>query len=139
MFKRMKYVIFMTITLLLGLVIYTLFRPSTYISQAVTSVIPVMKVQAFLSNYDCTFLRYYFIDLIWAFSLCCGLVSIFGTGIKDKAVCFVLTFLSGTAWEVGQYFGLISGTGDYLDVLMYLTGAGFCLLIILKEKRYEKD
>jgi len=51
----------------------------------------------------------------------------------DTIVVFLQKFLF--SW-LSQYFGIISGTGDWSDVLMYLSAS--LIRILINKRRYDK-
>lgn len=138
MSERVKNVTLMMVTLFLGLILYILFRPQTYIAKLTAIVLPVGELQALVDDWKCSFLRYYFPDFLWSFSLTCGLMAIFCSSKTMKVWCCVVSVFVGVVWECFQNLGIISGTGDILDVFMYLSGACLCMLINLRRIGMKK-
>ncbi len=117
--KRNVYIIFCIISLCIGGGLYVIFRPNTYIADFVRSLLPVSEA-LFLKaeSINCDLVKYYLPDFIWALSLNCGLNAIFNT----KKAVFInggVVFGIGVLWELAQYVGITSGTGDLIDVAMY--------------------
>lgn len=82
------------------------------------------EVRNQLSWLDCGFLKYYLPDYLWGVALACGLHAIFNPKAKESLICTVVVVLLGALYEVLQWFGIISGTGDIVDVVLYaLAGA----------------
>ena len=48
---------------------------------------------------------------------------------------FVFTAIYGCVWELLQWLSILGGTGDYLDIIMYLLASILCLIINLKERK----
>lgn len=139
MSERIKNVILMMIALLLGLFLYVLFRPQTYIAKAAIRLLSAEGLHNFLNDRNYPFLSFYLPDFLWAFSLTCGLQAIFLPSPIGSAWCGGTALLCGIVWEICQRLALINGTGDIVDVLMYFSGACVCVILNLKEKRHEKD
>lgn len=122
-------------SLLFGAMLYILFRSDSYIGKAAAEFSCVETLQLLLQPLDCDLLRYYLPDLFWGLSLGCGLTMIYGAG---GLLCPMLAFYCGCIWESLQVMGIVSGTGDWLDVLMYLLGSAVCAQINLKERTMKK-
>ena len=128
----------MIAALLSGCLLYVLFRPETYITKIVTKHF-LMKYNLTTESFARIVCSYYLPDFLWAFSLSCGLCALFSGTKESIRNCCYIGFLSGLAWEIGQSSQLFSGTGDLMDVLMYLLGALMCRIINKKGNDYEKD
>ena len=138
--SRKIYLLLCVSSLSLGVLLYILFRENSYIGIATnhfTVVSAARKVFAFLS---CDFLMFYFPDFLWCFSLCFGLFAIYLPTQKQALMCVLTAILFGCTWELLQYVGLISGTGDLLDALMYLLSGIICAILnMIRGKRHEKN
>lgn len=133
--KRRFYAFLSVASLSLGGVIYILFRPATYIAKAFIKVFPfVSKISGVLSLSNCTFLKYYFPDYLWAFSLFCCFNAV-GKSTKTMKYRACAVFLMGALWEMLQYSHIISGTGDLIDVFMYITAV---LSVVLLDAIYRR-
>ncbi len=133
--SKNKNLIFVTvgcISLLIGLLIYLIFRENTIVSRFVSSFVDltILRNAFFWAEND--FLKYYFADYLWALSLACGLHIIFVPKIKGSFLCAVTVLLFGAFFEIMQYFGIVNGTGDFLDVISYLLAALTVNIINLK-------
>lgn len=56
-------------------------------------------------------------------------------GIKGIIICASVAFLCGCVWELLQYVGVLSRTGDIHDIIMYFLASAICIIINLKETR----
>lgn len=119
--------------LLLGGILYILFRPTTYVGCFFSNIEIVRNVQMYFLQFKLDFVRYYLPDYLWGFSLCCGLVGIFDATKKNLLICGIVTFLFGLCWEVSQHFKITSGFFDIIDIVMYFLATLSTLLINLKE------
>lgn len=135
MSKRVFNVLLGIASLSLGGALYLAFRPYSYISELVGTIFALEPLRRAAGRFSCEFLKYYFPDYLWTFSLSCGLIAIFGPKLKGVAMCCLTSFLLGVVWEILQFIGVVSGTGDILDVIMYLLAALTALLINFKEKK----
>lgn len=121
--------------LALGGSLYILFRSGSYIGNAASAFGLVACLREYLRPLSCEFLRFYLPDMLWALSLACGLVTIWG---QRPLCCAGLAFALGCLWELMQAVGIVNGTGDLLDVMMYLLGGAICVQINLKERTMKK-
>ncbi len=134
MSSRMKNIVCCICALFAGAALYILLRPDTYIATALARFDFLVQLQDKLKYIDCDFLRFYFPDFLWAFSLSCSLQAIFAPMKTGTFLCCIAALLCGTVWELFQYFGVIKGTGDWVDVLMYALAAFASVIIQIKEK-----
>lgn len=135
MIKRTFYVLFCILSLGFGGLIYVLFRPNAIVSEIVTSLFPFFEsLSKTVQDFNCIFIKYYFPDYLWAFSLICGLNAIFNSSKKIHTNALVVLLL-GFLWETGQIFDIFSGTGDIIDILMYLAAV---VTVVSVEKTYQK-
>lgn len=126
MSNRRLYALLCALSLTAGAVLYILFRQNSYVAVLCSQWFDLHTIQAHLQEGPWDLFRYYLPDLLWSFSLSCGLASILGTATK---VWFGSGFFFGCLWELLQLIGIVSGTADSLDILMYLTGSLLCIFI----------
>lgn len=126
MMKKRNFNIFLSlISLIIGGFIYIATRPDSYVSIVVESVIPLNDLRAYFSFLNTDFIKYHLPDSLWSLSLTCALFAINRSTVQVASI----SAICGVFWEVGQATGLINGTGDILDILMYLTAIAFAVLI----------
>lgn len=135
---RKKNLLASIIALALGGSLYILFRENSYIGQLFSGSACVQMLRSELNSTSCDLLKYYLPDLLWGLSLGCGLVAIRNSGIRDIVLCAGIAFACGFLWELLQLVGVVGGTGDCVDVLMYLLGSALCVQINLKERIMKK-
>ncbi len=116
-------------SLIIGLIIYLIFREQTYISKSLSKFFPLKRVREVLKNFNINFVKFYLPDYLWALSLNCGLNIIFKPRRIGSVICAVTVFIIGILYEIFQYLGLIIGTGDIIDIILYLL-AGITVNII---------
>lgn len=116
----------------IGGFLYLIFRPNTYITQIIFDLININGENIRTSAVSCAFSKYYLPDFLWAFSLCCGLVSVFPHKRFYIILVGIITFLCGLIWELLQFTKTISGTGDILDIILYLTACLIAVMINIK-------
>ena len=134
MSKRGLNILLGAASLTLGGLLYILFRENSYIASFVNGFTLVSKIRQIFRFCACDFLKYYFPDFLWGFSLCCGLMAIYVPAKRGMVICGLAAFLFGCLWELAQYLGIVSGTGDALDMIMYLTAGLAGIFINLKER-----
>lgn len=133
MSKRVLNGILCSITLLTGCVVYIIFRPTTFVALIFDNILTVDIARDNLSFLSCDFIKYYIPDLLWSFSLGCGLIAILNPKIKGVIYCCLVSLLYGCLWEILQYFQIVSGTFDIYDIVMYLLAAIIAVIINIKE------
>ncbi|WP_298302516.1 hypothetical protein [Hydrotalea sp.] len=105
------------ICLLAGLLNYFLLQPNIFLFQVLhLSIHPVFVIH---SNFLRHFLMGYFADGLWCTALCLLTWLLKELNYLSTAgiiFILVLPFLT----EILQYFGIIGGTFDWLDILTYL-------------------
>lgn len=125
-------------SLIIGCIIYIVFRPDTYISDLFDNIIFIEKLRITFSESNCNFLRFYLPDYLWCFSLSCGLIAILAHKLSDIFICVTVALMCGVVWELLQLLNITSGTYDYLDILMYLLATICVATINLRSFRNEK-
>lgn len=128
----------MIAALSIGVLLYMLFRPETYIASMLLRLIPLRSccsTDSFLGLVCGCYLP----DFLWGFSLSCGLCALFPLKTKNVICCCLVSFLWGLMWETGQLLEVVRGTADLFDALVYLLAAYVCKLLNKKGFNYEKD
>ena len=140
--KRLFYFFLSFISILLGVLIYIFFRNGTYIHQFLGNVTPI---DIFKSQYKSTlivkFLKYYFVDYLWCFSLASFLSSITEKiAFRNTMVISVFSALLGILFEAAQRLSLVNGTADFYDIIMYVfAGLSHAVLnIVLFKKSFSR-
>ena len=139
MSKRGRNLVLAVISLVLGSLLYVLFRSNTHLAKLCSCIPTVATAQLFFAGVHIPFLTVYLVDFLWGLSLCCGLLAIHDPGVKGKIVCAVAAFIWGCLWEMMQWLSVVGGTGDWLDVCMYFLAAFVGIIINLKERKHEKN
>ena len=124
-----------TLALILGGLLYLIYRENTYISVTADKLIEISRIREILKPFGNNFLKFYLPDFLWAFSLACGLSVLLTPFEKNVILSTVTVFLSGLIYELLQYLKIIGGTFDLIDILMYLLAAFAVFLINLKLRR----
>lgn len=134
--KRSFYVLLCILSLGFGGLIYVFFRPNTIVSGTAVSIFPFLEgLRKAYQDVNCDFIKYYFPDFLWAFSLFCGLNAIFNSHEKTRTNAIIVLFL-GIGWEIGQHFEIFTGTGDLLDILTYSAAV---ITVVFVEKHIKKE
>lgn len=135
MSNRIKNIVCCLVSLMVGLMMYILFRPTSIIAKPFAQCDWIAQLCTYLHPYSGELMRFHIPDFLWAFSLSCGLQVVF---VISKTVeilsCALTAFACGVIWEILQYAGVVSGTADWLDILMYFLAVFASILINLKER-----
>ncbi len=134
MSNRGKNTIISIASLLLGGASYIVFRENTYVAEFFDVFSFVTPIRESLSIFSCDFTNYYLQDFLWGLSLSCGIIAIYKPDRKGIFLSAFTAFICGCIWELVQYIGVVKGTGDFLDVLMYLS-ASLMSVLVNKERR----
>lgn len=130
---RIGYVLGALISLVLGVFIYIVFRKGTYLHIVLPETIDLKLEhirEATGENSFISFLKYYFVDFLWGFSLCFSLFST--VDFRRKSRIITVAFVSsvwGILFELAQLFSFTQGTFDFIDISMYILAAVFAALI----------
>lgn len=120
--KRWYYITHSAAALIFGMFLYLLFRDGTYLHTFLR--IPTDNPLAYISFTGDQFIRYYFPDFLWGYSLCCGMFAIIMPQQYRHVIMIVLIVsVLGCGWELLQYSNIVRGTGDIMDCILYITAA----------------
>ena len=136
MSNRMFFCFVGSSALIIGTSFYILCRQNSIVTVILQSFMP-LNISVLANNTFVKSISYYFPDFLWALGLCCGLFAIFDYHDKSAIICPIITFTYGLIWEILQHADKVSGTFDYLDILMYLTAS--LLAVIFYRKRRNKQ
>ncbi len=135
MAKRSTNILLCIAALITGAAIYVLFRTNAYISKWFDCVDFIGTLRTIAVGYTNGFIKFYLPDFLWCFALCCGMQAIYLPGRRGMVICALVAFSCGTLWELLQWGGAVSGTGDFWDILMYLSGSILSILINIKGEK----
>ena len=105
-----------SISLIIGAVLYCCIRTESNIYCIINQMIQLPDVDVETLR----FLSFYLPDYLWAFSFSCFLYLIYGRSEKGSVICSVLVCILGSVFEGAQAKGIISGTGDVVDIFLYI-------------------
>ena len=105
------------IPLLIGGVVYILFRPDTYFSQYIFNKLNFIPVIDSEPTLIIKFIKYYLCDILWAYSLTFAVLFVFQNEtnrfIASLSICIVFEMIT----EFVQLWNLIPGTFDFVDMV----------------------
>ncbi len=130
-------IIISILSLSLGGLIYVFYRENTYISNFVETLVNLSILRNTFSPFECNFIKYYFIDYLWALSLTTALSTLFNSKRCILPICLFVCLL-GFVWELLQLLNIISGSGDIADVFMYLTAITTAVIINFSKIKGEQ-
>ena len=96
---------------------YGLCRTDTFVGDAMGVVLTLRMPREHLLY---GFFAWYLPDFLWMFSLTCALFGIMLPRNSSIVIWSAVSFLWGVLWETAQWNGVVDGTGDLWDVLMYI-------------------
>lgn len=133
----MKTVIFASITLMGGAIIYILFRPTYLIMFKWIDSFGLMKLinSIRLNSEDLPdWVLYSLPDGLWMFSYCLFIGQIWNYNIKKCLLFLSILPIYAVSNEIMQYFHLVSGTFDWMDLLAFLIAFTLSVLYIKRFK-----
>jgi len=131
---RTKNFLVCILSLLIGGMVYILFRPTAIISAMIGNDRWLTQLRFWMEPISNGFVRNYIGDFLWMVALCCGLYGILLPKPGEKLHYIFGAGLLGVIWELLQWLGAVKGTGDWLDVFMYGLAAFASFIINRKEK-----
>lgn len=123
MIKTIKFLfVNIVLPLFLGLCIYLLFGTNTYINSFLG-----ISVQFTFDNLTDVFIKSWLCDILWSYSLFNAVwLCLFAFKNRVAAASFI-SFVLVVSSELLQYFSVIPGTYDILDIFFELTAVGFAV------------
>lgn len=135
MSNRVKNTVCCFVSLMGGLIVYILFRPTAIVAKPFVDCNWITQLRIYLHPYAGDLMRFHIPDFLWAFALSCGLQAVFVISKTAEILsCALAAFVCGVIWETLQYAGVVSGTADWLDILMYFLAVFASILINTKER-----
>ena len=136
--KQIKFIVGVLLPLLTGSFIYILFRVETlkmfswFIKLGIQEEIELLRI-----TFSFIRLPYWILfvlpDGLWLFSFISFQLLVWNGIINRENVFWFLIFpFIAISSEIGQFFELISGTFDFLDLLMYVLAATLSCIIYKK-------
>lgn len=133
--RRLVWIFNSFLYLLMGALLYALYRQDTGIGKLFGAFLGFsLPVNSLFSKLCAWFLP----DFLWMVSLICALFAVWLPTEKGTLFLCGLALTVGVLWETAQYYGVVSGTGDLWDVLMYGIAAVFAAIIKRKSKKEKK-
>ena len=129
---RVFCIVHSAIALVFGVALYMLFREGTYLHDILLPGRTLFADACFIGS---SFLRYYFPDFLWAYSLFFALGTILVPSGKEWGLPALFTLGLGILWEWLQYHGLMRGTGDAVDILLYGAAIAVAEILVWRKKQ----
>lgn len=129
---RIKNIIICIISLFIGGLLYVIFRENTILGKAFDEIELIIDIRKIANRFPFKFHKIFLPDFLWELSLCCGLTAIGGQSNTNTLICCIIGFATGVLWETLQFTEIATGTGDIVDIVIYLLASSICLVINLK-------
>ena len=135
---RIFFVANIIVPLLLGVTIYCLTSPDVIFVEAARLLwrMPMLSGQGIVHEGIWQFIRYYLLDVLWAYALVFALCFSIGNNAAKAKIAFVIAILFSTVMEVIQISPIIPGYFDFLDIIVEVMAEAFAALII--KRHYEE-
>lgn len=133
--KKTKINIFLSVLAIsVGGFIYLVTRPDSYISIFIEYIIDTDNIRKTFCFLDREIIKNYIPDFLWSLGFTCALFAV----NKNTAQTIGISSVTGIIWEAFQYLNIINGTGDIVDIIMYLT-AVFIAVLINKKGEFKNE
>ena len=122
--------------LVVGALDYGFFRQDTYVGKIVGRLLHIREMR------DCFcygLLAWYLPDYLWMLALALAFFAVTAPRRRHLWMWAVGLTLYGGGWELTQYFGIVSGTADRLDSLLYMMAVCTAVMINLLLTRREQQ
>lgn len=129
------YGINIVLPLLIGGIVYVVFRRDTYLAEFVFEIIGLKQKEIILPAWLSFIVRNYISDFLWAYSLAFALSSLFQYKRRNAVIVFVICVVFALTIELLQNTRAFSGTFDVVDIALEAISVLLALLII---KYYEE-
>ncbi len=117
--------------LLIGFIIYIFFRQDTYIHTLLQNLFSLSLPYLPLGGVFGVLIRNWGGDFFWGLALCFLLAVIFKPFRHKLVFAVTVTVTLGALLEILQFYGVITGTGDFFDIVSEATAA-VCAANIIK-------
>lgn len=122
------------IPLLIGTIFYYLFSPNVIFVRNIDEILEcgIHFNISLENNWILKYLRFYVLDMLWAYALIFALFFIVGdNNTANLRKIFLIAYLFSTIMEILQLTPLVEGTFDFLDLFFEL-GAEIIAVFIIK-------
>ena len=123
--------------MLIGLLLYLCFNKTAFIAKEVNRYIVLPELK-YSSGLYAKIIRSYGADFLWSVAFT-EIVQAILCLKKDRIWLLLACSILGIAYEIMQLVGIANGTADIMDIIVYLCGSAFGILIILGGRIYEKE
>jgi len=128
---------FISVPLLLGLLVYVLFRPPLPIARKYLAFLHwnnVLIELSFLPVFLSAFIKFHLADILWALSFFAAVFAI----KRSFLFSFIVVMCVDILYELAQFTGVVTGTGDWLDVFFVLCSLTIIFFIRTVSKQHEQ-
>ena len=123
--------------LLIGGALYMALSPEVFFSKITMNIYGLRQIH-FEHNFLLRFVRFYFLDMLWAYSLVFALSFAIGNEAECPEV-LILAAIFSVAIEVLQKYNIMPGTYDWADIIFELLAEIIAAFIIKNIKKEERD
>lgn len=133
---RRYFILNIIVPLVVGALIYYILFPDIIFVKTIDELIGVsFHISVKIGNVVIRYLRYYLLDLLWAYSL----MSLVSMMFKDSKAVYVISFVFIIAMEMIQKVPGIPGTFDVIDIVIEMIAGLIAIRINKRRENYEKN
>lgn len=139
--KLFIYLSNIALPLLLGLVIYILYKPQALIVKWINALFSFEAVKGIYSNLNPIqlLLRNYFCDMCWSYAFTFSVATVIGYSKSGLICAVIINAVLSVFIETVQFIGIADGTADIADVvLQVISGVIAAIIITLIFRRKNK-
>ena len=134
---RIILIVISIVMMFMGAIIYLFFNHTAYFVGVIDPFIPPIP----LMNQDGMagiIIRNFGADFLWSAAFTLTLQAILYLK-RNKIRFLLLSSMLGGLYELMQFLGVINGTADIADLIIYFAGCILGIIIIIGGKFYEKE
>ena len=133
---RRYFILNIIVPLVVGALIYYILFPDIIFVKTIDELIGVsFHIPVKIGNVIIRYLRYYLLDLLWAYSL----MSLVSMMFKDSKAVYAISFVFIIAMEMMQMVPSIPGTFDVIDIVIEMIAGLIAIRINKRRENYEKN
>ena len=125
------------VTLVMGLIVYLFFNQATYLSLFFLSIMDLPKIKLDNSVFN-ELVNSFLADFLWSVAFTFAIQGLLE--LKGRNIFYLgLTSLLGVAVELLQLLNYINGVFDYYDIVVYVAGSIFSIMIIIMGRKKHEN
>ncbi len=135
--KRIYYFLLAILLLVVGVLVYYYFKKDTLVYESYLGIHKAAPAADTAGNKAASAAANWLPDLLWEISFLFMLTAVWGSWNLVPKLIKLFTFIVIIGTELLQMLGILPGTGDIIDILVYFIG--FSIFTLLFTERSKKS